>query len=64
MKLAYITAQTPWGEAETFVISEILSVKKNDMKLTIIPRTPPKRVFHKEAQPLLSDAIWLPMCQW
>lgn len=61
MKLAYITAQAPWGEAETFIISEMLSVKKNDIKLIIIPRTPPKKVFHKEAESLLSNAIWLPL---
>jgi len=60
-KIAYITAQVPYGQGETFIIDEMLAIKKAGINLLIIPRTPMKKVFHREAQSLLSDTIWLPL---
>jgi len=61
MRIAYITAQVPWGRGETFIIEEMLAVRKAGAGLVIIPRNPTKEVFHKEAQSLLEDAVWLPL---
>lgn len=60
-KIAYITAQVPYGQGETFIIDEMLAIKEVGINLLIIPRTPIKKVFHREAQSLLSDTIWLPL---
>jgi colanic acid/amylovoran biosynthesis glycosyltransferase len=61
VKIAYITAQVPWGRGETFIIDEMLAIKKTETELLIIPRNPTKKVFHQEAQALVSDAVWLPL---
>lgn len=60
-KIAYITAQAPWGRGETFIIEEMLAVKEAGTEIVIIPRSPTKEVFHPEAQALLKNAIWLPL---
>ena len=61
MKIAYITAQTPWGRGETFILEEMLEVKRQGIDLLIIPRNPPKEIFHKESEGLLEDSLWLPL---
>jgi len=61
MKIAYITAQTPWGRGETFILEEMLEVKRQGIDLLIIPRNPSKEVFHKEGEKLLENAIRLPL---
>jgi colanic acid/amylovoran biosynthesis glycosyltransferase len=61
MKILYITAQTPWGQGETFILEEIFELKCQGIDLLIIPRNPPKEVFHKEAKELLENAVWLPL---
>ena len=60
-KIAYITAQVPWGRGEPFIIEEMLAVKGAGTEIVIIPRSPTKEVFHPEAQTLLENAIWLPL---
>ena len=42
-------------------MDEILEVKHRGVDLLIIPRNPPKEVFHQEAQQLLASAVWLPL---
>lgn len=64
MKICYITAQTPWGKGETFILEEMLEIKNQGTDLLIIPRNPPKEIFHKEANKLLENAIWLPLINW
>jgi len=61
MKIAYITAQTPWGKAESFILEEMLEVKRQEIDLLIIPRNPPKEIFHKEAEKLLENAVRSPL---
>jgi len=61
MKLAYITAQTPWGRGEPFILEELLEVKNQGVDFLIIPRNSPKEIFHKDAQGLLKNSIWLPL---
>ncbi|MFC1964482.1 glycosyltransferase family 4 protein [Chloroflexota bacterium] len=61
MKIVYVTAQAPWGKGEAFVQEEVLELQNSGVDLLIIPRNPRKSLFHKEAQQLLANAIWLPL---
>lgn len=64
LSVAYITACAPFGKRETFIIEEMLALVKSGVDLTIVPRNPPKEVFHKEAEPLLPLTINLPLLNW
>ena len=64
MKIAYITAQTPFGCGETFILEEIIAIKELGADVLVIPRNPRKNVYHQEAQQLLSCTVWLPLMNW
>lgn len=64
MKIAYITAQTPYGRGETFVLEEMLAMAELGVDLVVVPRNPPREVFHKEAQKLLDLTVFLPLLNW
>ncbi|NPV27287.1 MAG: glycosyltransferase [Firmicutes bacterium] len=64
MKIAYITAHAPFGRGETFVLEEMIAVDEQGVELVIVPRNPPKEVFHDLARQLLDRAIWLPLFDW
>ena len=59
-KIVYVTAQAPYGRGETFIIDEMLAIKKAGVSLLIFPRNPTKEIFHKEAKSLLPNTVWLP----
>ena len=61
MILAYITAQAPYGRGESFIIEEMLALRKLGIDLVIVPRNPPKEVFHTDAEKLLGNTVWLPL---
>lgn len=61
MKIAYLTAHTPFGRGESFVLEEMLALVEAGIDLLIIPRNPPKEVFHGEATRLLANTVWLPL---
>lgn len=61
MKVIYITAHTPYGKGETFIMDEMLALKQSGIKIIIIPRNPPRNVFNKKAKNILSNTIWLPL---
>ena len=61
IRIAYITAQAPWGRGETFIIDEMLALKEAGVELLIIPRNPTREVFHQEARVFLENAVWLPL---
>lgn len=61
MKVVYITAHTPYGRGETFVLEEMLAMVELGVDLVIIPRNPPKEIFHKKVQRLLDNTLWLPL---
>ena len=61
MKIAYVTAQTPFGPGEAFILEEMLAVTELGVNLLIIPRNPSKEVFHKEGEKLLGNTVWLPL---
>ena len=61
MKILYITAQTPWGKGETFILEEMLEIKRQGVDLLIIPRNPSKEIFHGQTKKLLDNTVWLPL---
>lgn len=61
MKVIYITAYSPWGKGETFILQEMLELIGKGVDLVVIPRNPPKSQFHQESQGLLDHAVWLPL---
>lgn len=61
IKLLVVTAQTPWGKVEGFIIGEMFEMMGQGVELLVIPRNPPGQVFHKNAQRLVGNAIWLPL---
>ncbi|MDD3565960.1 MAG: glycosyltransferase family 4 protein [Methanothrix sp.] len=61
MKVAYITAHTPFGRGETFVLEEMAAMSDHGAELVIVPRNPPKEVFDEHAQQFIECAIWLPI---
>ncbi len=42
-------------------MEEMLSLQQGGVDLLIIPRNPPKAIFHQAAQQLLGNAVWLPL---
>lgn len=60
-KIAYITAHTPFGRGETFILEEMLALIEAGVDLVIVPRNPPTEVFHDEAHRLLANTIRLPL---
>ena len=59
--LVYISAFTPFGRGESFVLEEGCFVKELHKDFLIIPRNPPKEIFHEKAKDLVENAIWLPL---
>jgi colanic acid/amylovoran biosynthesis glycosyltransferase len=60
-RLAYITAQTPYGKEETFVLAEMLSLKESGADLLIAPRDRPTELFHKRGEKLAKHTLALPL---
>ena len=48
-KIVYITVQAPFGKGETFILNEMVALKRLGADLLVIPRNPSKEVFHKDA---------------
>lgn len=59
-KIAYITSQSPLISIETFILTEMLSLRKLDVNLLIMPRDQSDKIFHREAQTLAEDILNLP----
>jgi colanic acid/amylovoran biosynthesis glycosyltransferase len=60
VKVVYITAKIPFGSPETFILTELLALKKHSMNLLIIPRDKGGKVFHKDAESLIDDTLNIP----
>lgn len=60
MKITYITAKTPFGPLETFILTEMLALKELGVNLIIIPRDKSHELFHKKAETLLEDTLIVP----
>jgi glycosyltransferase involved in cell wall biosynthesis len=55
-KIAFITGNTPFGKGETFILVELLALKKMGANLIVIPRDISYESFHKKAVSL-RDAV-------
>ena len=61
-KIAYITAKAPYGTlGETYILPEMLAIKKMGLDLMILPRDKSDELFHESAKPLLADTLSLPL---
>jgi len=58
--IAYITANTPFGAGEEFVLTELIALKEAGGDILIIPRDKPNMIFHKKAELLLKDTLNIP----
>ena len=61
MNILYIPVQTPWSKGETFILEEMIEIKRQGVDLLIIPRNPSKEIFHGQAKELVDNALWLPL---
>ena len=61
MKIAYITAGFPWKKGEAFLIDEVVQLKKAGVELLVVPRSPGRKVFHREALKILNSAVRTPL---
>ena len=64
MKIVYITARTPFGRGEEFILNEMLGLIDLGVDLMIVPRNPPKEIVHEAAKELTGRAIFLPLFNW
>lgn len=61
MKIAYITAQAPYGKGETFIMDEIMYLRKQGIRVFVVPRNPSKSLFNGEFDELNKDVIYFPL---
>lgn len=59
-KVAYITSVTPFGSQETFILTELLALKRVGVELLIIPRDFSREIFHKKAEQLIGLTLCAP----
>ncbi|MCX7748530.1 MAG: glycosyltransferase family 4 protein [Clostridia bacterium] len=60
MKIAYVTAETPYGRRETFILDEMTYLKEC-ADIFIVPRKPPKDIYNKSGEDLKKYTLWLPL---
>lgn len=60
-QVMFITASTPWGKGETFILEELRAMKSSGQDVLVVPRSPHKTVFHGKAQELIENSLYLPV---
>jgi len=60
-KLVYITVRTPFGKGEEFILSEIETLIGLGVDLLVVPRNPPRRIFHQGVAELLPHTHRIPL---
>jgi glycosyltransferase involved in cell wall biosynthesis len=61
MHLFYVTSALPFTSGETFIIPEILELKRLGHRVTVIPVRPARSVIHKDAVPLTDCTVAKPI---
>src|SRR5574337_605642 len=62
LRLVVFTAQVPWGKGESFVLTEIVELRRHVEAILVIPAKPESVLFHKELASLVGQyAIRLPV---
>lgn len=64
MKIVYITARTPFGRGEEFILEEMLGLIELNVDLVIVPRNPPEEIVHGKSKELARRAICLSLFNW
>lgn len=59
MKVLYITAETPFGKRETFILEEMLKMRTR-VELLVSPRNPGKYIYNENARELLEQTLNVP----
>ncbi len=59
-RIAYITVKAPFGEQETFIITEMLALRDRGVDLLIVPRDSDGELFHEEAASLTGYTLNIP----
>jgi len=59
MKVLYITAETPFGKRETFILEEMLQIR-HKVDLLVSPRNPGKYIYNENAKQLLNETLNVP----
>jgi glycosyltransferase involved in cell wall biosynthesis len=57
MHLVYVTCALPFSTEETWIVPEILELKKRGHRITVIPIRPRDKVFHDDARILTTSTI-------
>ncbi len=60
-KIAYITAKTPFGRGETFILSEMQGLVRSGADLLIVPRGKSNELFNAGAGELVGNTLGLPL---
>jgi colanic acid/amylovoran biosynthesis glycosyltransferase len=61
LHIIYVTARTPWGKGEDFVLSEILELRAQGHRVTVCPTRPGRDLWvGNEPADVAMDAIYLP----
>jgi len=60
MKIAYITANSPYGKQETFVLNEMISLNRLDLQLQIIPRDADGKIYNRDGLSLIEQTLKIP----
>jgi glycosyltransferase involved in cell wall biosynthesis len=61
MHLIYVTSSLPFSAGETFIIAEILELRKRGHVVTVVPIRPERKVNHSDAQLLTGSTIREPI---
>lgn len=62
LRLAAFTAAVPWGESESFVLTEIAEFRRRVQSVVVVPVRPGRSLFHEElAREISQIAIRLPV---
>ena len=59
-KVAFITSVTPFGSQETFILTELLALKRVGVEMIVIPRDLSGEIFHKKAEKLIEKTLCVP----
>lgn len=60
MRIAYITAGTPFGVGEEFILSEMAELNRQGLDLLIVPRDISKEIVHETAADLVDKTLTVP----
>lgn len=62
MRIAYITAQTPWGPGEAFILPEVLELRRQGHHVVVFPLRPEEMLARgSEAEEVARQSVSIPL---